>query len=116
MQTKQKGAVTQFVQPCCRQAIDTKRCLLESLQKKCTAAQAKLEGEAGHLGSLEARTLELENLRKVSHQCSLPASCIWGHWQTKAALLGAVLQSGLHHQGASATMAPAIPLLQRQRF
>ena len=51
---------------CCgRQALEAKRCLLESLQKRCTAAQAKLEGEYGHLGSLEAKTRELESLRKV---------------------------------------------------
>ncbi len=43
--------------------------MLEGLQKKCTAAQAKLEGEYGQLGSLEARTKELENLRKVNFCC-----------------------------------------------
>ena len=50
---------------CGRQALEAKRCLLESLQKRCTAAQAKLEGEYSHLGSLEAKTQELESLRKV---------------------------------------------------
>ncbi len=49
----------------CRQAIEAKRCLLESVQKRCAAAQAKLEGEYSHLGSLEAKTKQLENLRKV---------------------------------------------------
>ena len=49
----------------CRQGIEAKRRVLEGLQKKCTAAQAKLEGEYGQLGSLEAKTKELENLRKV---------------------------------------------------
>lgn len=39
--------------------------MLESLQKRCSAAQSKLEGEYSHLGSLEAKTKELENLRKV---------------------------------------------------
>ena len=48
-----------------RQALEAKRCLLESLQKRCTAAQAKLDGEYSHLGSLEAKTQELESLRKV---------------------------------------------------
>ncbi|KAL0035076.1 hypothetical protein WJX79_010085 [Trebouxia sp. C0005] len=48
-----------------RQAIEAKRRMLEGLQKKCTAAQAKLEGEYGQLGSLEAKTKELENLRKI---------------------------------------------------
>ncbi len=43
--------------------------MLEGLQKKCTAAQAKLEGEYGQLGSLEAKTKELENLRKVTFCC-----------------------------------------------
>jgi len=43
--------------------------VLEGLQKKCTAAQAKLEGEYGQLGSLEAKTKELENLRKVKSCC-----------------------------------------------
>ena len=50
---------------CGRQALEAKRCLLESLQKRCAAAQAKLEGEYSHLGSLEAKTRELESLRKV---------------------------------------------------
>ena len=53
----------------CRQAIEAKRRMLEGLQKKCTAAQAKLEGEYGQLGSLEAKTKELENLRKVKLCC-----------------------------------------------
>ena len=49
----------------CRKAIESKRNMLESLQKRCSAAQSKLEGEYSHLGSLEAKTKELENLRKV---------------------------------------------------
>ena len=49
----------------CRRAIQNKRNMLESLQKRCSAAQSKLEGEYSHLGSLEAKTKELENLRKV---------------------------------------------------
>ena len=49
----------------CRKAIESKRNMLESLQKRCSAAQSKLEGEYGHLGSLEAKTKELEHLRKV---------------------------------------------------
>ena len=53
----------------CRQGIEAKRRVLEGLQKKCTAAQAKLEGEYGQLGSLEAKTKELENLRKVTLCC-----------------------------------------------
>lgn len=49
----------------CRKAIESKRNILESLQKRCSAAQSKLEGEYSHLGSLEAKTKELEHLRKV---------------------------------------------------
>lgn len=55
-----------------RSGIEAKRSLLESLQKRCSAAQAKLEGEYTHLGSLEAKTKELENIRKVPNtaQCT----------------------------------------------
>lgn len=52
--------------------------MLESLQKRCTAAQSKLEGEYSHLGSLESKTKELENLRKVlclAVMCSIILCC-----------------------------------------
>ena len=51
-----------------RQGIEAKRSLLESLQKRCSASQSKLEVEYSHLGSLEAKTKELENIRKVQSQ------------------------------------------------
>ena len=62
----------------CRRAIQNKRNMLESLQKRCTAAQSKLEGEYSHLGSLESKTKELENLRKVlclAVMCSITLCC-----------------------------------------
>lgn len=58
----------------CRKAIDGKRSMLESLQKRCSAAQSKLEGEYSHLGSLEAKTKELEHLRKVLCLAVIPSS------------------------------------------
>lgn len=62
----------------CRRALQNKRNMLEVLQKRCTAAQSKLEGEYSHLGSLEAKTKELENLRKVlclAVMCSTTLCC-----------------------------------------
>lgn len=75
---------------CCRRAIENKRNLLESLQKRCIAAQSKLEGEYSHLGSLEAKTKELENLRKVlclavmcsSKLCSVSIFALLASWAT----------------------------------
>ena len=83
---------------CCRRAIENKRNLLESLQKRCIAAQSKLEGEYSHLGSLEAKTKELENLRKVLCLAVMCSSnpCCTSLFPTCCAILASGVDSKPH--------------------